>query len=349
MPPRRASAEWDTCVISHFCTYFDHLFLARGMALYSSIARHCPSFRLWILCLDDDTYGVLRALNLLHVQLISRKEFEAGDEGLASARIGRTTIEYYFTLTPSLPLYVFRTFPEVDLITYLDSDIFFFGDPASLWIDIGAHSIAIIEHRFAKALSHLRRYGIYNVGWVSFRNDKEGIRCLNWWRQQCLEWCFDRVDGNRFADQRYLDDWVQRLSGVVVLKNEGANVAPWNAANLPIRKDKSGILIGDSRLLFFHFHGLRRITDWLYSSNLSSFRTPMSRILKNEIYKPYIRALLNARQAIPAKFHTSLYESHHRNKPSNQGPLICSATIGLRRLLDIWERFILRDYILLLE
>ena len=36
-----------------YCTYFDHNYLSRGLALYHSLQRHAPGARLWVLCLSE--------------------------------------------------------------------------------------------------------------------------------------------------------------------------------------------------------------------------------------------------------------------------------------------------------
>jgi len=65
----------------YFCTYFDLNYLPRGLALYRSLLRTCPRFRLWILCMDDGCYDTLTRLHLPHVEVISLEEFERGEIG----------------------------------------------------------------------------------------------------------------------------------------------------------------------------------------------------------------------------------------------------------------------------
>ena len=43
----------------YFCTYFDHRYLVRGLAMIRSLAAHCPAARVWVLCMDDTTYATL--------------------------------------------------------------------------------------------------------------------------------------------------------------------------------------------------------------------------------------------------------------------------------------------------
>jgi hypothetical protein len=45
--------------------------------------------------------------------------------------------------------------------------------------------------------------------------------------------------------------------------------------------------------VFFHFHGVRRVRDWYVSSQLI-YRAPMSRVLREHVYAPYIRRLAAA-------------------------------------------------------
>ena len=246
--------------------------------------------------MDRVCYDILVQLKLPNVHLIPLEDFEAGDEKLLRAKENRRLIEYYFTCTPSLPLFILNRHPEVDRITYLDADLFFFSSLIPLYDEIGTHSIAIIEHRFPPHLRHSDIHGIYNVGWLSFKRDEHALACLQWWREQCLEWCYDRVEDGRFADQKYLDAWPDRFPGVVVLRHKGANVAPWNVSNYIVREDRGRIWVDEQPLIFFHFHGLKKVNAWLYNHNLGDYGVRISSSLLWSIYAPYISNLLNMSQ-----------------------------------------------------
>ena len=172
----------------YFCTYFDSNYLIQGLALYRSLVRHSVPFRLWVLCFDDMAHEILQNLALPEVNPISLRDFEDGDRELLRAKENRSQIEYYFTCTPSLPLYILRNYPEVDVITYLDSDLFFFSNPSPIYQELeDRNSVLIVEHRFPPRLSHrVETNGIYNVGLLSFRRDDVGLQCLHWWRELCM-------------------------------------------------------------------------------------------------------------------------------------------------------------------
>ena len=283
----------------YFCTYFDKNYLPRGLALYRSLQQHCPAFKLWVLCMDQESYRVLGELNLPGVYPISLEAFELNDDPLRAAKNNRSAIEYYFTCTPSLPLYIFANCPEVDLITYLDADLFFFASPEPLFNEMGAGSVAITGHRFPRGLEDRKRYGIYNVGWLSFRRDENGLACLHWWRARCLEWCYDREEDGRFADQKYLDDWPTRFERVVVLQHKGANLAPWNLSNYKLRWSKShAVTVDDQPLIFFHFHALKKASRWIYDPSWLEYHVDPSRILRTGIYAPYLRAVFSVSRQI---------------------------------------------------
>jgi hypothetical protein len=208
-------------------------------------------------------------------------------------------VEYYFTSTPSLPLYMFQQSPAAEVITYLDADLCFFSDPAPLFGELGAGSIGLTAHRFPPRLRQLEATGIYNVAWLSFRRDTAGLAALQWWRERCLEWCFDRLEPTRFADQKYLDDWPARFPGVVVLQHPGANLAPWNFDAHRLSGTPDRVRVDDQPLIFFHFHGLKQPAAWLYDANVSNYQTRFSAPLRRLVYRPYIRALEAARRQLP--------------------------------------------------
>jgi hypothetical protein len=280
----------------YFCTYFDHRYLPRGLALYQSLKRHCPSFQLWVLCMDQPCYDVLSQLSLPGVHPIMLEDFEREDGELLAAKQNRTPIEYYFTCTPSLPLFILNSYAEVDLVTYLDADSFFFADPAAIYDEIGDRSIAIIEHRFPPHLRDREQYGIYNVGWLSFRRDEHALACLHWWRERCIEWCYDRCENGRFADQKYLDDWPVRFQRVVVLQHKGAGLAPWNWMNYHISIWDESPTVDGQPLIFYHFHRLKTLNWWLSDLGLDYGTMPST--LRRRLYAPYVRSLKGAWQCV---------------------------------------------------
>lgn len=293
-----------------YCTYFDWNYASRGLALYRSLERHCPSFRLWVLCMDSRCYDILSQLHLEHICLVRLEDLEKDDERLLAAKQNRRRIEYYFTCTPSLPLFILSHWPGVDLITYLDADLFFFSDPAPIYEEIADHSIAIIPHRFPTGFRHLEDSGIYNVGWLSFRRDRDGLACLHWWRDQCLEWCYDRKENGRFADQKYLDDWPSRFENVVVLRHKGANLAPWNLANYVVAVDHTVISVDDEPLIFYHFQGFRQLARALFDTGLAGYGVAPSTIVLHEVYGVYVRSLV-------ASAHEMLAFSDHAIRPGS--------------------------------
>lgn len=274
-----------------YCTYFDHFYLPRALALYQSLKLHSENFSLWALCFDDISYQRLKEQNLPEVRPINHEEFTHGDYQLLAARNNRSLIEYYFTCSPSLPLFVFNNDPSIDQVTYLDADLYFFSDPSPLFNEIGSASIAIIAHRFSPTLKNLEENGIFNVAWLTFRRDEEGIDCLYRWRNQCLEWCYDRIEGTKFADQGYLNEWPETFRNLAIIQHKGANLAPWNVSRYHLTGRERRIWVDDDPLIFFHFQGLGYIRPGIYKLNFSKYKLKASRFIKREIYKPYLRTL----------------------------------------------------------
>lgn len=220
--------------MNHYCTYFDRGFLAQGLALWRSLSRHDPDSALWVLALDDETADALGKLGGTWLRVMRLGDLEAADPELTAAKAGRTRVEYTFTLSPCWPRHLLRHRPEIGRITYLDADLLFFGSPAPVFdaMDAAGASVLVTEHRFPPWLRHYEQHGRFNVGVLSFRDDAAGRGCLDHWRGECLAWCHDRVEPDRYADQKYLDAWPARLGpALLVLDHPGVNLAPWNWMN----------------------------------------------------------------------------------------------------------------------
>lgn len=322
-----------------YCTYFDHNYLPRGLALYRSLQRYAPGARLWVLCLSDACHQALTALALPDLVPVRLGDFEATEPEVAATRQTRSVIEYYFTLTPAWILFVLNSEPALEWATYLDSDLFFFASPEPIYDEMADAAFGIIPHRFARGLEEQRRFGLYNVGWVSVRARDDGISALRWWRARCIEWCYDRVEGDRFADQRYLDRLPELFGGVHIIEHLGANLAPWNFADVRLEcRDKAVEIEGRYRLLFFHFYGVKRSGGYYFNSH-RLYRAPFSRLMKHEIYQPYAVALAEAERMVAPLLVGHTFDTIRKPVATHFGDRLSNALrkarITLNRGLDI--------------
>jgi hypothetical protein len=171
-------------------------------------------------------------------------------------------------------------------------------------------------------MKHLETFGIYNVGWVSFRRDANGRACVEWWRERTNEWCLDQVDGERFADQGYLNQFPRLFAGVHVLSNLGANLAPWNVGARTISNRGGAVYANNDRVLFFHFHRLRRLNDSEYLVPHGTYKAPLDRVVRDQLYRPYLREVQALERDMEARF----------------GPLERSPVRELRSDRNLWGK-----------
>lgn len=288
----------------NFCTLFDSFYMTRGIAMYQSLEQTCSSFHLYIFAFDDVSFEVLTKLNLKHATIISLNEFE--DEKLLAVKPGRTKAEYCWTSTSSTILYVIENF-NVPNCTYVDADLFFYQDPKVLFDEMGDKSILITEHRYPPKFNRINTSGIYCVQFITFLNNEEGLTALKWWRDSCIEWCYDRYEDGKFGDQKYLDDWTTRFKGVHVLVHLGGGLASWNVEQWPLINKENNIITFEDKInnttfeaIFYHFHHTR-----FYENNIVDlgWRHPTMPVVKN-LYTPYIIKLNEAEELVKSIYPT---------------------------------------------
>jgi len=239
----------------HFVTLFDSNFLPAGLCLYRSLAQHVSPFCLWILCADRDVEKKLIHLDFENVRLIPLRDVE--NERLRGAKRNRSAIEYYWTLTPFTPQFVMAREPGIERVTYIDADLFFFDNPLSLFEEFeqSGADVLITEHAYAPEYDQTATSGKYCVQFMTFRNTPGGRSVMHWWQERCIEWCYARLEGGKFGDQKYLDDWPERFAGKVhVLSQKDRALGPWNSAWFQTQP-------GSRDPVFFHFHGFRIISQ----------------------------------------------------------------------------------------
>ncbi len=218
---------------------------------------------------------------------VSLDELEDWEKRLASAKLNRNRIEYYFTLSPILPSYLLDRM-KMDVITYLDSDLLFYGSPDPIYDELGDKSILITRHGFPESQRFREKYGKFNIQYQSFRNDEQGRKCLSRWGEQCLEWCYDKLEETRFADQKYLDEWPGLYDRLVVSENPGVGVAPWNLAGRVLDFSGDQPLIDGNRVIFYHFHGLKVLGESTIFHGIRAYGAGVNDGIR-KLYRSYMK------------------------------------------------------------
>jgi SAM-dependent methyltransferase len=296
-----------------FCTLFDRHYLTRGVALYRSLERTTPSFRLWAFCMDEETEDALHRLDLPSLVPVPLAALEEHDPALRSTKGDRTQVEYCWTATPAVCRYVLETQPDLPEVTYLDADLMFFSDPQPLFDELGSDAVLIVPHRYASEYRYKEpTSGTYNVEWLTFRRDEDGLAALSWWHERCIEWCYFRWEDGKLGDQKYLDDFPRLFSRVHVLEHPGGGLAPWNVTAHELSEGDGTVLVDGLPLVFYHHHSLR-----LYRATLATRAAiaagrarrgilpwatnyPVSSDEERLIWTPYLRALAAAADELAA-------------------------------------------------
>jgi len=300
----------------YYCTLFDSNYFSRGIALYNSLVEHSSQdFILYVLAMDEKCFLDLKNLNLPKVKVISlRDEFVSGP--LVELIDNRAWNEFCWTCSSALIKYCFEKF-QTERVTYLDADIYFFNDPEIIQKELTDNdSVLITEHNYAQEHDQEKTSGKFCVQFVSFNRNKEGLDILEDWYSKCLESCELNPKKGLCGDQKYLDEWPQKFSRVIISKKLGAGLAPWNLSkfNYKYNNDKLCLRFEGAfePVVFFHFHALK--IDINGNVTLSGPRYYISKLIYSNVYKKYLFEL----SEIASKLLESSVITFHGAQPGSQ-------------------------------
>lgn len=273
--------------MKHFCTYFDSAYIPKALVMLDSLKQHCPSAIVHVLCLDEKCLGIMQMEARDDVVLYTLSLLEKAMPELLSCKTARTNIEYFWTLTPCFPTYILGQIPSLTHITYLDADLFFLSNPLVLFEEMPNASVLITPHRFSEIHKDKVKYGIYNVSWLTFSNTVEGRASLAWYKEQCIEWCFFKIEDTRMGDQKYLDVFEQKFENVHPVQHHGAGVAVWNIQDADFHFDGNTPTVNGFPIIFYHAHGFWQVRGPIYDTGLAPYCNTTSPILLDHVFRPY--------------------------------------------------------------
>jgi hypothetical protein len=274
--------------MTDFCSYFDSAYMAKGVVCLHTLLERGPGSRMFLLCLDDNVLSA--ATRMPGVVPVRLSEVERYKPELLSIKAQRSKREYYATISPVLPQYLFDIF-GMDKLFYTDADMAFWGDPGEIETVFGDKSIMVTDHGNPKAY----RAGRFNVGILGYRNDVNCLEFLRWWQDKCLEWCEWRAlpDG-RCADQGYLNilyNNPDRFRNALSCPQPGINLGPWNIARHNVSMDNGRLRVdGRHNLVCYHYHEFHVTGPGSYSPT-GWKHTDSDRKL---VYEPYFSLIRRA-------------------------------------------------------
>jgi hypothetical protein len=281
-----------------FCTYFDSVYAAKGWVCHKTLIDQSPSSRLFVLALDDKIRAHAEKLSHLGVIPVLMSDIEAYCPALLSVKGSRQPKEYYATVSPILPLFLFDRF-GMDKVFYTDADMAFWSKPKEIETVMGDHSLMVVDHGFEPPRAGVR----FNVGILGYRNDANCREFLEWWRDRCLEWCEWRTmpDG-RCADQGWLNilhDQPERFKNVLSCPHTGINFAPWNVGKHIVTERNGKKIIDDKfNLICYHYHEFRTTgADSYYPTGWKLAQGDPVPVLKL-IYEPYFVLIRKAMDGV---------------------------------------------------
>jgi hypothetical protein len=271
----------------NFCTIFDYSYFAKGLALYYSLTKVCDC-HLYVFTPDERCKKALQEKQFPNLTIIDFSEVESKE--LLEVKAKRDAAEYFWTIKGSCLQYLFKKF-NLEIATYIDADTFFYSSPEPLFREMENKSVLILPHNFSPKYQHEIINGKYNAGYISFKNDKDGLSALKWWTDKSIEWCFKKKEKGKFGDQMYVNE-MANFPGVHSINHRGC-LANWNVQQYDFINEDGrifGLTSANEKfeVIFYHFHYMK----FLIPREVELGRKFISEKVLELFYKPYIRYLL---------------------------------------------------------
>ena len=274
----------------NLATVISKYYLARVFCLLHSL-KNFHNTTIHILCFDKDSYIALKAKKIKNVKIYHKKNLYKFDQNLEKINTTRELINQIVTARPVFIKYLFKK--KIKSVFLIDADIFFFDNPEKLIKHNKELSISFAKHNYTSNVQENEKlYGKYNAGYLFFKSDVIGNKFLNDWVAMCKNWCLFKPEKNKFSDQKYLEYLFHKYKkNISIISDSGINAAPWNIKNIKFTIKKKIIFANNQNLIFFHFHGIKKLTRNIFTLGTSNYNFFLKNSLKKIIYSPYLKLL----------------------------------------------------------
>lgn len=204
----------------------------------------------------------------------------------------KTRAEQLFTLGPFVVLRALEHSEESDWVFYVDADVQIYTSLES-GLQLEGKDLVLVPHYHQWwNRKRLAKYGYFNVGIVGFRASESGREMANLWARLVEQWCYDRVEGNKYADQKYLESLANLSSANVEIAPKNYHLAPWNFSFSRVSKHEDGsVKTANGEMIHsFHIQGLKKMNKYWYVGHLPYLGLAFKTLMKH-IYIPHVRRI----------------------------------------------------------
>lgn len=298
---------------SSYCTLFDKNYLDKGIVTIDSLIRFDLKGSIYILAMDQESFAILNDYYTDNKSIIIIPLEIFLDDNLKKVQDERSRAEFCWTCTASLIYYVLTVYNE-DMCTYIDADMYFYSNPDKLVDEmlLAGKSVLIVEHRFKNDFfgkRSIQTAGKYNVAFNTFQKSEESLLVLKEWKNNTIESCFSYSNGNTsLGDQYYLSAWPEKYDCVHILKNNGADIAPWNLYRYKLVGSDGTIPIlsfdgkGEVPAVFFHFHNIQYYSRETVDINVYKYQLKADRQTAEAFYYPYLVRIDQTKSMLEEKY-----------------------------------------------
>lgn len=251
-----------------------------------------PYERQTVLFLGSSGSDFVSVLRSRGVNVYLEDSFLAENPELLSQWHLKTRAEQIFTLGPLFLNKILAGLPINSWAFYVDSDVFMYSDIQTDLCLEGKDLVLVPHNHSWWNKRRLSKYGYFNVGIVGLKSSQVGMRAADTWAKLVKQWCFDRAEGDKYADQKYLERLALTYPSQTEQPSREYHLAPWNSSFLRITRTEDGMIKIRNRksVVSFHFQGLRKSGSYWILGHLPYFGLA-SKSLINHVYVPYVRAV----------------------------------------------------------
>ncbi|MDC8016210.1 hypothetical protein [Tahibacter soli] len=242
-----------------FFTIASRNYLAYATTLMQSVAAQYPDAPRYLILADrgeDDAALADAPFATIAAEALALPDFDA-------FAFRYTIMEFNTAIKPYAFAELRRRHPG-DGIVYLDPDIFVVEPLTEVEAALADGALAVLTpHLLAPVDDDLQpgereilASGTYNCGFVAIGAHEDADRLIAWWADRLEFGALSDVAAGLFTDQKWVDLVPGLFPDVLVLRDEGYNVAYWNLSQRPVSRQGAHWYAGKRRIAFVHFSGV---------------------------------------------------------------------------------------------